>query len=114
MTDFPLYESLNKSLPKKDLTVKQKEDFIKKVGQIDGPGKELIYVLICNHIRKSSGKEDSEMFPYGGSMADNKVDFDFSKFPIDLRQMLYKFVLMHIKNMDVEKIRVLQQNSPSL
>ena len=115
MSDFPLYESLKKGLPKKDLTVKQKEDFIQKVQRIDISGKELVYVLICSHFEHTCGdNENMEIFPYGGISSEKNVNFDFSKFPIDLRQMLYKFILMHIKNMDEENLRVIQQNSPSL
>ena len=31
MSNFPLYENLSKDIPTKDLTVKQKEEFIKKI-----------------------------------------------------------------------------------
>jgi hypothetical protein len=114
MSDFPLYESLKKGLPKKDLTVKQKEDFINKVVNIDIAGKELVYILICSHFENASDDGSVEILPYGGVSAVNSVDFDFAKFPVDLRQMLYKFVLMHVKNMDDDKTRILLQNSPSL
>ena len=114
MSEFPLYTSLKKGLPKKDLTAKQKDDFIRKVSTLDDPGKELVYILICNHSCQTSDNEEPDIFPYGGLEASNKINFDFSKFPIDLRQMLYKFVLMHLKNMEEERIRVLQQSSPKI
>jgi hypothetical protein len=115
MSEFPLYNSLKKGLPKKDLTVKQKEDFLSKVDIINTTGKELIYILICTHHNASSPDSQEEMYPYGSDQtSSNEAEFDFAKFPLDLRQMLYKFVLMHVKNMEEEKIRVIQQNSPSI
>jgi hypothetical protein len=116
MSEFPLYNSLKKGLPKKDLTVKQKEDFLSKVAILDLTGKELVYILICAHHNTSKPDDQyEEMFPYGSEQSNsNETEFDFAKFPLDLRQMLYKFVLMHVKKMDEEKIRVIQQNSPSI
>ena len=31
MSNFPLYDSLNKNFPKKDLTVKEKEEFMSMI-----------------------------------------------------------------------------------
>ena len=114
MSGFPLYESLRKGLPKKDITVKQKEDLMKKITSIDSAGKELIYILICSHYENSPDGDKQEILPYGSSFSNGKVEFQLTKLPIDLRQMLYKFVLMHLKNMDDEKQRIMLQNSPSI
>ena len=46
MPTFPLYDNLSKDIPKKDLTVTQKEDFVKKVENINQAGQDLIYALV--------------------------------------------------------------------
>ena len=46
MSGFPLYDSLNKKTYKKDLTGKQKEEFIRNLANADNNGKELIYALV--------------------------------------------------------------------
>ena len=46
MSSFPLYDNLKKDIPKKDLTIKQKEELINSVLKMDNNAKEIIYVLI--------------------------------------------------------------------
>jgi hypothetical protein len=114
MNEFPLYTSLKSSIPKKDLTVKQKDDFITKVESLDDRGKELVYVLISTHHSQLHPK-NPEMFPYGGVSFGKSATFDFSLFPSDLRHILCKFAHMHINTMREEKVRAKEilQSSPT-
>ena len=51
MSGFPLYDNLIKDLPKKDLSVKEKEEFIRNIKKINMDGRELVYVLIFNILK---------------------------------------------------------------
>lgn len=42
MNNFPLYNNLSKDIPKKDLSVKEKQEFMTKVENIDDIGKDLL------------------------------------------------------------------------
>lgn len=107
MSEFPLYNSLIQNLSKRDLTVKQKEDFVSKVERIDKIGKELIYALICTHYSRCKRK-DNGVILYNGDITPKSIKFDLSNFPVELRQILYKFIVMHVKSMDEEKFRAKQ------
>ena len=107
MSNFPLYDRLMSDVPKKNLTVKQHQDFIDKVSGINQHGKELLYVLIQCH-SKDNGGEGS--VPYDGETKRSgrnnvSVTWDFASFPQDLRQVLYKFVVMHTEEMQEELMR---------
>ena len=45
MSCFPLYNNLVQDLPTKELTQKQKNEFVKNISKIDTNGLELIYSL---------------------------------------------------------------------
>ena len=51
MDCFPLYDTLNSNLPKKDLSVKQKEEFIRKISDADAKAQEILFALICYHAK---------------------------------------------------------------
>lgn len=126
MTNFPLYDSLVKDLPKRDLTVKQKEDFLVKVQEINDAGTELLVALIQYHALQSGETTNGttngttvEKVPYKGTCVGTKnakcaktvksntedITWDLLSFPIKLRQILYKFVAMHLKSMMEEVSR---------
>ena len=46
MSTFPLYDNLIKDVQKKDLTIKQKDEFVDKIKVIDNNGRDLVYALI--------------------------------------------------------------------
>lgn len=105
MSKFPLYTFLSTDIKNKDLTLKQKDDFIKKITQIDAGGIELVYALILYHayITKPADPEstpakcDSDAIPYEGIKQENSdVEFNLEKLPIFLRQLLYKFLDVHL------------------
>jgi len=110
MNSFPLYDSLVKDIPEKDLSVKQKEEFMDKIKSIDDNGRDLIYALIqfyniTNNDEKSEGK-----LPYGGIREDVKkgktnLTWNFTDLPQNLRHILYKFICLHIQSKKEEQVR---------
>lgn len=107
-----LYENLSKSIKKKDkdLTIKQKEEFILNINRIDQEGIDLIYALIkfyekdtknvVTEITKQNGTKDWELnFDY------LTMDYDLDLFPNDLKQILFKFLQLHINKMLEESIK---------
>lgn len=105
MSGFPLYDNLIQQLPKKDLTVKQKEEVINNITILDLNGKELVYALIyVFYIQNVS--HDCSIMPYQGEkhkLSEKKsqytVSWNLLNFPIKLRQLLYTFTSLHIKTM---------------
>jgi hypothetical protein len=101
MSDFPLYISIKTNLPKKDLTQAEKNDFIKKVNELEQDAHELIYALIKSYYLDT--EKDSLSIPYKGQINKDKIDFNLLDFPPQLRQLLYKFVKMHKKKLKEDK-----------
>ena len=110
MSNFPLFDSLNKDIAKKDLTIKEKEEFISKIQDIDTSGRDLVYALIqIYHIENGKEKLSDEL-PYKGkiySLCKGKHDltWSFTDFPIPLRHILYKFIKIHTHSMEEEEER---------
>lgn len=102
MSNFPLYDNLMSKTEDKDLTIKQKEEFIKLAKNIDTEGSERIYILIrlfaINHIEDKT----SYNLPYDGKKIKNDIKFDFNELPKRLKQILYSFIIMHCKTMEEE------------
>lgn len=85
------------NLPKKDLTIAQKSDLIKKIGSVDLETRELIFALIkCYSLDNGI---DVLSIPYGGVLTKDRIEFDLLEFPIGLRQLLYKFMVLHHKRL---------------
>lgn len=104
MTKFPLYDSLSKDISNKDLSVIQKRTFIKNVSSIDKNGCELIYALIKTF--QIENKEENDInysLPYKGEYNNNDIVFDLDNFPIKLKQILFKFVIVHLQKMKEEQ-----------
>jgi len=109
MSSFPLYDSLIKDIPKKDLLVKQKVEFMTKIKEVDDGGRDLVYALIQFYFIENEGN-CSENLPYKGKREEVKkgkenLTWTFTDFPIKLRQILFKFVRMHVHNMEEEQAR---------
>jgi len=98
MSNFPLYNSLSTGLVKKDLTAKQKVDFVSTVSKFDTTGYELIYALIRVFQLENDVEPVTANLPYGGVVKKAELVFDFNTIPHQLRQILYKFVKMHAKS----------------
>jgi hypothetical protein len=108
MDDFPLYNTLSKNLPKKDLSLKQKKDFITKIEDINTQGSELIYALIRAYQILNQGDTPNEKLPFEGQIInENNLEFNISKIPIELRQILYKFLCLHIKSIQEQLIHTI-------
>lgn len=110
MSNFPLYDSLNKDFPKKDLTVKEKEEFLNKIENIDDTGRDLVYTLI--QVYRSQNEKDIslDVLPYKGIREEirkgkENVTWNFTDFPIKLRHILYKFIQMHTQSMEEDTVR---------
>lgn len=102
MSNFPLYTTLSKGLPKKDLTIAQKNDFVRRITKLDSEAYDLIYALIkCYYLEHENG--DSFTIPYNGTLAKDRINFNLLKFPNKLRQLLYKFVTVHKKKLKEDK-----------
>jgi len=107
MSNFPLYTTLNTNLQKKDLTVLQKNEFMKKIQELDSKAHELIYALIKCYFLENDSAEPFQI-PYNGKLAKDRIEFNLCDFPPALKQLLYKFVIIHqqkiIEDKKLEKL----------
>ena len=103
MSKFPLYDSLSKDIKNRELTVAQKKDFVKKVSQLDQNGHELLYAVI--RMYQVENKENNTCFalPYNGLFLDSDIKFDLENFPKKLKQILFKFIKIHLGKMTEEE-----------
>jgi hypothetical protein len=111
MSNFPLYDNLVKNIPKKDLTIKQKEEFISKIQNIDDTGRDLVFALIQFYYIKNDNDKFIRSLPYKGiseevSKNTENLTWSFTDFPISLRHILYKFILIHLQSMEEERKRI--------
>lgn len=101
--DFPLYNSLAKNINNKDLTIAQKKEFVSSMETFDTSGQELIYALI--RVYQKENKDDTT---YGGDVVTTdgdtkRITYDLDQFPNKLKQILYKFMKMHVKKMEEDR-----------
>jgi len=95
---FPLYNSLNKNIPNKNLTITQKNEFINRVNNLDNEGHSLIFALIkCYY---NDEEKDNSQIPYEGKATNNNIEYNLSDLPSKLQQILYKFISLHISRME--------------
>lgn len=99
MSNFPLYDSLSKDILNKDLSIKQKNDFINNVKNIDNTGSELIYALIKVYHIQNIDEKNTIILPFEGEYLNNEIKFDLDKLPNKLKQILFKFLQIHTKTM---------------
>ena len=104
MSKFPLYDSLLTDIPTKDLTVTQKRLFIKRIEKIDMNGHELIYALIRMNQVENNEENTSFTLPYNGIYVESDICFDLDKLPNVLKQILFKFMGVHIAKMKEENV----------
>lgn len=102
MSNFPLYDSLIIDINSDELKIEEKDDFMKKIKTFDKNGYELIYALI--RVFQLENNEDKSTFklPYGGKYVKNDILFDLNELPNKLKQLLYKFVKIHVESMKKE------------
>ena len=101
MKEFPLYDTLIKDVDDKELSVKYKKDLLKNIGKINDKGHELLYVLIKIY---SMEHEDEKLeIPYKGKFTSlNDLEFDLENLPNQLKQMINRFINLHLKVMKEE------------
>lgn len=106
MSKFPLYDSLTKDIPTNDLTLANKRLFLKRIEKIDQQAHELVYALIRTYqIDKNDDKNINFTLPYEGSYVESDIHFDLDKLPIHLKNILFKFLSVHVDKMkEDEKI----------
>lgn len=99
MRKYPIYNNLLKDTIDKDLTITQKRLMIKRISKIDTSGHELIYALIRMYQYDNNQENTSFTLPYKGEYKDYDVCFDINNLPNRLKQILFKFVGIHIDKM---------------
>jgi hypothetical protein len=124
MSNFPLYDSLNTNIPDKDLTPSQKKDFMKKIESFEEDAHKIVYALIKAYyiknekditVKNGNFLTDSivvNKIPYDGVVTSRGVagkdkdtfSFNLLKFPNRLRQLIYKFLLLHYKKVEEDKM----------
>ena len=102
---FPLYNNISKEVENepKDLTIKQKTDFIKKIKQFDKEGYELMYALIRTYEMENNNGIVTFNLPYNSKQLKTGVKFELENLPIRLKHILYNFIQKHIIKMEEEK-----------
>lgn len=101
-SNFPLYDNLSTDISSRDLTTKQKNDFMSKIKNIDDKGAELVYALIRVFQMENCSDNSTFKLPYDGKYVNNDMKFDLNELPNDLKQILYKFVNIHTESMKEE------------
>jgi len=104
MSKFPLYDSLLKDVTDVDLTVAQKKSFVKKINKIDKNGNDFLYSLIKIHQIEQKIENNGFSLPYNGIFEDNNIIFDLDNFPNTLKQILFKFIGVHLNTMKEESL----------
>ena len=102
MSNFPLYDTLIAEAQNKDLTTKEKDEFMKLTKNIDVDGSERLYVLIRMYQLENNEDKSTFKIPYGGKYVKTDLKFDLNDLPNQLKQILYKFITMHCKTMEEE------------
>lgn len=106
MNGLDLYKSLILNVSKKDLSLSEKKDFMNKIVNCDNEGHFLLYSLIKNYFIQNSKERDTSasslIIPYNGKKNDNKIDFNLLDFPNELKQLIYKFLVLHTKKIQVD------------
>ena len=109
MNSFPLYNQIVNNVPTTDLTQAEKEFFSENIKNMDELGRELLFVLIYQ-FHAENKKKGKNAIPYKGKK--EPVNNELSNFtwclqdlPITLRQMLLKFMKMHLITMEEERSR---------
>ena len=91
---FPLYENLNVNLSSDDLSATDKEFVVKYIKKADSQIHERIYALIrCFQLRET---RNLNIIPFEGKASkliknQSNITFDLEIFPIQLKQILFKF-----------------------
>ena len=96
-----LFESLKNDVENKDLLPEQKEELIKNIKTLDEKGSEIFFILI-KLFELDTIPSTGNGLPYECKFIAKEYRFDLEKLPELLKQILFKFTSMHIKNMEEE------------
>jgi len=105
MSTFPLFDQLYRETDNKDLSTSQKKTFLTKMEKIDNEGMQLLFALISTYQEKID-ESNRNIIPYGGKKTGTKIvdiEYNIDTIPNHLRQILHKFLLMHIKRIADEQ-----------
>ena len=98
---------MSKDITNRDLTFKQKKEFIKNITRLDSAGIELCYVLIRIYDLEHEEQSSTFKLPYDGKYINSTdINFNLEELPPRLKQILYKFVQIHIHKMNEEQDRI--------
>jgi len=103
MSNFPLYDTLYAKITDKDLSIAQKSNFMKQISSLDSEAHELVYALIKTYFINEN-RDKTFCFPYEGKVNGVEIKFCLEKLPFKLRQLLYKFILLHNKKLKEDAI----------
>lgn len=96
-----MLKDIDTSEATKDISLKQKREFVKSIKTFDVSGKELIYALIRVHQLKYTKFYKDEILPFSGKFTkDHHVKFNLELFPNQLKHILYNFSVLHKKTME--------------
>ena len=119
MSKFPLYDSLIKNIPKKDLTSEEKDSIIEILNNLDQDGFNILYTIIHVFAINNKTKSIQDALSNGKVPFKGKKDinddmtcnfkWNFNDFPIKLKHIISKFLHMHQANMIDEADRVLKR-----
>jgi hypothetical protein len=102
MSNFPLYTTLKKNISKKDLTIVQKNDLVNKISSMQTDQHELVYALIKSYFLEKD-KVQNVILPYKGKIIKENIEFNLTDLPIELRQILFKFITIHEQKVKEEQ-----------
>jgi hypothetical protein len=101
MSIIPLFQSLKGDADTQDLTMEQKQELIENIKQLDEKGSELFFVLIKLY-EMDMNADATDGLPFESKFIAKEYRFDLEKLSLQLKQILYRFAHMHVKNMDEE------------
>ena len=95
------YNNLKAFIKNKDIDLLSKIKFIKNIQKLDTEGMEKVHGLILLYHEEHGDEEDTKReSPYGGIVKDTGISYNLLDFPYGLRQLLYKFVCMHVEHLE--------------
>jgi hypothetical protein len=111
MSIYQLYLSLSTNNTF-ELTKDTSDFFLKNVKNLDEKGQEMIYILIKTFEMENNQVVEAFKLPFEGSgIPPKEIKFDLDNFPENLKKIIFKFLNIHLKNMDEEqKIKKEREN----
>lgn len=105
-SSFPLYDVLFNQASNNDLTTEQKNELMNLIPTLNNKGHQNIFTIIRIYGLKNSSSGNIFDIPYEGKKdshhgaSQNDIKFNLDKLPNKVKQMLFNFVHIHLKNTD--------------